>query len=147
MRLTDCVPYDDASLERLRALRDRVRAEFARHGGPGSADHWTREWNSAWLLADDWSPVVGDDGMIGLDSPSKNMAALIPEAWARPATGTQAGGYDPVAEVEATRAAITPWAPNIPSEATFFTPVFWDVRVSSPSKLGEGNGPMARFYF
>lgn len=147
MRITDCVPYDAASLERLKVLRDKVRAEFARRGGPGAKGHWAREWNPAWVLTDDWTPIVGEEGIIGLDSPSQNMAALIPSGWTRSSTGTKAGGYDPVMEVEAASAAIDSWAPGVASEASFFYPGIWDVRVSSPSQFGEGRSLMARFYF
>lgn len=142
LRISDCVPSDAASLERLKALREKVRAEFARRGGPASKSSGVREWNSAWVRADDWSFVVGDQGIVGLDSPSKNIAALIPSGW----TGAK-GGYDPVSEVEAARAAIVPWAPGLAAEAAFLYPGHWNVRVSSPTKLGEGRSPMARFYY
>lgn len=142
LRIADCVPYDAASLERLKALRDKVRAEFALRGGPATKPLWVSEWNPAWVQADDWSLVRGAEGIVGLDSPSKDIAALIPSGWAQ-----STGGYDPVTEVEAARAAIVPWAPGVASEASFFHPGHWDVRVSSPSKLGDGRSPMARFYF
>lgn len=147
LRISDCIPYDAASLERLKTLRDKVRADFARHGGPAAKDHWTGNWQPAWVVTDDWKPIVGDEGIIGLESSSKKMVAMIPSGWALSSTGTKAGGYDPVTEVEAARAAITPWAPGVASEASFFHPGLWDVRVSSPSKFGEGRSPMARFYF
>lgn len=147
MRVADCVPFDAASLGRLKVLRDKVRAEFARRGGPNAKDHWASKWQPAWVVTDDWKPIVGDEGIIGLESPSKNMAALIPSAWAQSSTGTKAGGYDPVADVEAAHAAIVPWAAGVVFEAVFFHPGDWDVRVSSSSKLGEGRTPMARFYF
>jgi hypothetical protein len=147
LRLKDCVPYDMDSLKRLKALREKVRAEFVKQGGARAKNLGTDAWHPAWVLTDDWTPIIGDEGIIGLDSKTQNMAALIPSGWTQSATGTKPAGYDPVTEVEATRAALGTWAPGVASEASFFHPGIWDVRVSSPSNMREGEKLMARFYF
>lgn len=147
LRVTDCVPFDGASRDRLKALREKVRAAFARHGGPRDETLWADQWNAALGLADDWTPIVGDGGVVGLDSPSLRMAAMIPRGWTQPASAAKPGAFDPVALVEAAGQTASAWSADAVSSAVFFHPSHWDVRISSQADIAEGQRVMARFYF
>lgn len=141
LRIRDCVPTNDVSLKNMRALRDTVRAAFARQGGAASTGPWTDSWQWAWDRADDWVPVVGDEGVVGLDSKIGNMAALIPRGWT-----SGAGGYDPVAEMEAARGRLAGWTDAYVPGFWMHHPRDWSVRVSSPSDLTTSGGHEGRLW-
>lgn len=139
-RLRDCVPTDDAALKNMKALRADVRAAFTRQGGAASTGPWTDSWQWAWDSADDWVPISGDEGVVGLDSKTANMVAFIPRGW----TGPAGKGYDPVQDIEASRALLEGWGETRFSGFAMRHPRDWWVRVSSAADLVPNGGMWAR---
>lgn len=138
--IRDCVPTDDVSLRNMKALRDKVRDAFARQGGAASTGPWTDSWRWGYEYADDWVLISRDGGILGLDSKAANMSALIPRGWAK------AGGYDPVADMEAARALLSGWVEKSVAGVSFRHPPDWAIWISSPADLG-GRRPKAHFEF
>lgn len=138
-RLRDCVPTDDKSLKDMKALRDDVRAAFARQGGAASTGAWADSWHWAWDRADDWTPISGDAGVVGLDSKTANMAAFIPRGW----TGSVDKGYDPVEDIEASRTRLAGWGETAFAGFAMRHPRDWWVRVSSAAELTRVGGMWA----
>lgn len=147
LRMKDCVAHDRDTLDRLKSLREKVRAEFARNGGARAKNQWTDEWDPFLGLGHDWTLIIGDEGVVGLDSPSLGRVAFIPRAWTVPASAATEGMYDPVTLVERAREEVSTWAPDSVSSLSFFHPTHWDVRISSQADIGEGRRIMSRFYF
>lgn len=146
LRIRNCVPTDDLSLSRLKSLRESIRSEFARRGGAAVGGPWADTWTLKLGATDDWVPVIGEEGIMGLDSPRLGMVALIPRAWTQPATATKAGSFDPVDEVEAARALLAGWVEKSVAGIAFRHPPDWDIWVSSPADLGAAR-PSASFEF
>lgn len=138
-RIHDCVPTDDGALKTMKALRADVRAAFSRQGGAVSTGPWTDSWQWAWERADDWVPISGDDGIVGLDSKTANMAALIPRGW----TGPTAKGYDPIEDMEAAWARLKGWGETAFAGFAMRHPRDWRVRISSSADLTRDGGMWA----
>lgn len=138
-RMHDCVPTDDGALKAMKALRSDIRAAFARQGGAVSTGPWTDSWQWAWERAHDWVPISGDEGIVGLDSKTANMAAFIPRGW----TGPTAKGYDPVKDIEAARARLEGWGETAFAGFAMRHPRDWRVRISSSAELTRDGGMWA----
>lgn len=135
-RLRDCVPTADSALRNMKALRSDVRATFARRGGAASTGPWTDSWQWAWDRADDWVPISGDEGIVGLDSKTANLAASIPRGW----TDEAGKGYDPVKDIEVARARLEGWGETAFAGFSMRHPRHWRVRVSSAAELTRDGG-------